>query len=372
VDIVIGAKIPALGNMIKKGMVLYEVNGEETIRVPSQAEGEQLIWIIEAPVDSGTRQYEIQYGNSSPETVAVEGVKQNGRITIVYGNKNLLQYQYETMYPPPGVDSSYKRSAFIHPLWTPHGQVLTRIQPPDHYHHYGIWNPWTHVLFEGDTIDFWNLKKELGTVRFAGFTSLADGPVFSEYEALHEHVVLKGGGGEKIALKELQKVRVYRPHNDYYIVDLISAYSCASESPFTILEYRYAGLGWRATGEWHKGNSEVLTSTGKTRTDADGSRERWYLVQGELGTDFGGVLMMSHTANFNHPEPVRIWPVNLNDRGDVFASFAPTKNTDWLLEPGKTYVQRYRFIVFNGKFTAETAENAWRNYTACPCRIKIQ
>jgi hypothetical protein len=29
-----------------------------------------------------------------------------------------------------------------------------RVQAPDHSHHYGLWNPWTKVLFEGDTVDF--------------------------------------------------------------------------------------------------------------------------------------------------------------------------------------------------------------------------
>src|SRR5215207_7193237 len=92
-------------------------------------------------------------------------------LTISSGNKELLIYQFKTVYPPRGIDTAYKRSGFIHPLYTPHGQVLTRIQPPDHYHHYGIWNPWTHTFFEGDTVDFWNIKDHEGTVRFAKFTS---------------------------------------------------------------------------------------------------------------------------------------------------------------------------------------------------------
>jgi hypothetical protein len=33
---------------------------------------------------------------------------------------------------------------------------------------------------------------------------------------------------------------------------------------------------------------------------------------------------------------------------DVFVNFAPTKNKDWLLEPGKSYTLKYRLVVFNG------------------------
>ena len=288
-------------------------------------------------------------------------LKDGEKLTIEINQKSLLSYQYATMYPPEDVDSSYQRSGFIHPLKTISGHVLTRVQPEDHYHHYGIWNPWTHVLFEGDTLDFWNLVKKEGTVRFGGFKSTSKYEGVAEYQVLHEHVVLKKGA-EKIALNELQTVRVHQPDENYYIVDFKLEYNCATDEPFKILEYRYAGFGWRATEEWHKNNSEILSSEGKTRLNADSTPAKWCIVQGELGTDYGGVVMMSHPENFNHPEPLRIWPVNDKDRGDVFANFSPTKNTDWLLEPGKTYTLNYRLAVFDGKITSEKAESLWKGY----------
>ena len=74
-------------------------------------------------------------------------MKIDSALTISSGNQPLLTYQFKTIYPPKGIDTNYKRSGFIHPLYAPHGQVLTTIQPKDHYHHYGIWNPWTHTFF---------------------------------------------------------------------------------------------------------------------------------------------------------------------------------------------------------------------------------
>ncbi|HPH47498.1 MAG TPA: PmoA family protein, partial [Chryseolinea sp.] len=276
-------------------------------------------------------------------------------------------YHFETVYPPQDIDTAFRRSGFIHPLWTPHGQSLTRIQAPDHYHHYGVWNPWTHVLFEGDTVDFWNLKDKKGTVRFAKFVSVTNGAVYGEFKAVHEHVAFKKNGTEKVALNELQTVRVFQPkaNQDYYVVDITIQMNCASESPFKILEYRYAGLGWRATEKWNKENSEVLTSEGKTRKEADGTTARWCIVQGALDADYGGAVMMSYPSNYNHPEPLRIWPENSNN-GEMFAMFAPTKTKDWLLMPGNTYTLKYRFIVFNGHFTKEKAESGWQHYSAPP------
>jgi len=344
---------------------LIEVHDNKKIMVPYQLNKvEQTIsWMIRQNGQE-TKKHFYQLQKSAPGKPAeISAEDKDGSITIMAGDKKLLRYFHKTVYPPAGIDTNYKRSGFIHPLWSPNGQELTRIQPTDHYHHYGIWNPWTHTLFESDTVDFWNIKGKQGTVRFAKFNSVTNGPVYSEFEALHEHVVFKKDGSEKVALNELQTVRVYHPgdHEDYYIVDITSKMTCASQSPLLIVAYRYGGFGWRATEFWDKNNSEMLTSEGKTRDNTDGTKARWCIVQGALpGNDSGGAVMLSHPSNYNHPEPLRIWDKKANGgRGDVFANFATTKDKDWLLEPGKTYVLKYRLVVFNGKFDAAKAESAW-------------
>jgi len=167
-----------------------------------------------------------------------------GALTISTATRPLLTYQFKTVYPPKGIDTNYKRSGFIHPLYAPHGQLLTRIQPPDHYHHYGIWNPWTHTYFEGDSVDFWNIKGRQGTVRFAKFIYQNTSILSAEFSVLHEHVVFKKDGTEKVALNEVQTVRVYNPDKsgDFYNIDITSKLQCATKSPFLIVAYRYAGL----------------------------------------------------------------------------------------------------------------------------------
>ncbi len=348
-------------------LTLASVEGSKRISIPFQvSHGKQrmLTWTVAAPAN-GVKKAVFELGKGVPAKAEnITATLKDGELTIHAANQNLLRYVYKTVYPPAGIDTAFKRSAFIHPLWTPHGQVLTRIQAPDHYHHYGVWNPWTHVLFEGDTVDFWNIKGKKGTVRFGNFVSVTDGPVFAEYAALHKHVAFKKGGGEKVALNELQTVRVYKPESkqDYYIVDITIELNCASESPFRILEYRYAGLGWRATEKWNKDNVEVMTSEGKTRKESDGSTARWFYVQGALDNDYGGSAWMSHPTNYNFPEPLRIWPENSNN-GEMFAMFAPTKTKDWLLLPGNTYALKYRFVVYNGHFSKEKAESAWSYFS---------
>jgi hypothetical protein len=355
---------------------LLEVKGGKSSAVPFQIEEGNprvLNWIIKTGTGAPAKyQFDLVKGKAGKAPLVMATVKDGGLI-IHKGDQNLLEYYFKTMYPPKGTDTAYKRSGFIHPLWAPHGQVLTRIQPPDHRHHYGIWNPWTHVAYEGDTIDFWNINTKQGTVRFANFVSVEDGPVYSEFEALHEHVVFKKGGGEKVAMNELHDVRVYRPqeNQDFFIVDFNFTMNTADESPVKLLEYRYAGFGWRTTEKWDNKNSMVLTSEGKTRKDADGSKARWCIVQGAIDDDYAGVVMMSFPTNYNYPEPLRIWPENQYNRGDMFANFCPTKDMDWLLLPRQDYHLKYRMLVYNGRVDKDKAESAWQ-YFAYPPKITVR
>ena len=355
-------------NLTEGSFSLVEVKGDKKTPVPFQIINGKLktiTWMARQDNNEAKKTYQL-IKTAPSKFDEIQTTDKDGALVINADNKNLLSYVYRKTYPPAGLDTAFAKSGFIHPLWTPHGQELTRIQPPDHHHHYGIWNPWTHVLFEGDTVDFWNIGGKQGTVRFAKLLSKTDGPVFSEFKVLHEHVVFKKDGSEKIALNEIQTIRVYKPEkgSDYYIVDFTSELTCATASPFHILAYRYAGFGWRATEYWTKDNSEMLTSEGKTRDSTDGTKARWCIVYGALpGNDEGGAVMLSYPANYNHPEPLRIWDKKANNgRGDVFANFAPTKDKDWILEPGRTYTLRYRLVVFNGKFDAAKAESAWQYF----------
>lgn len=357
-------------------ITLVEVVGDKQIEIPYQVEnrGQRILyWLAKQDAPSlKVRTYELIKRTPKAIESPVHIAKEKGALVISAKHKKLLQYNYKTNYPPAGVDSAFKRSGFIHPLWTPNGQSLTRINAPDHYHHYGLWNPWTRVLFEGDTLDFWNLKDRKGTVKFADFVSVNAGQVYGEYQTLHEHIAFTKKG-EKTAMSELQTVRIYQidENQNYYLADITIQLNCASDNPVVLQEYRYGGLGWRATEKWNKDNSETLTSEGKGRVEADGSTARWVILQGNLDQDYGGAVMMSYPTNYNHPEPLRIWPENSNGTGDVFANFSPTKDKDWELMPGKNYVLKYRFIVFNDKFSKEAAEMAWQDF-AHPPKIDIK
>lgn len=300
-------------------------------------------------------------GCQSDSSHSVTSKMEGGNLVVSIEGKPVVSYQYETLPPPKGTNPNYARSGFLHPINTLAGHRITAIHPEDHYHHFGVWNPWTHTLFEGDTIDFWNIGGGQATVRFAEFRKMDSTANSFTFQVLHEHVVQKQDM-EKVALNEVQEIKIIQASPDHYFLDLKFDYSCATDSSFKILEYRYGGLGFRGTEEWNAQNSSTLTSEGKTRDEADGTTGRWSIIQGKLGSANGGVVLMSHPNNFNHPEPLRIWPSEMHE-GNVFINYAPTKTKDWLFEPGKTYSLQYRLVIFDGEVTAETAENWWQNYT---------
>ena len=344
---------------------LMASTASEKVEIPYQRNENKILWKTLTPDES----YFIE--KQAPTTHSAIKIAENeGQLEIYQNERKIIGYQMAIKGVPKGVSENYQRSGYLHPVNTPRGKRLTRIQPEDHYHHYGIWNPWTHTLFEGDTLDFWNLYKKQGTVRFAEMLKKNTGPVFSEFEVLHEHIVLKNDA-DKLALNEIQNIKVFPLNQSQYLMDITIQYECATDQPFKIIQYRYGGFGWRTTEEWDNQNSRVLSSEGNTRKNADGSTARWCIVDGKLNDGHGGALMLSHPENYNHPEPLRVWPEDQYGRGDLFVNFATTKTTDWTFEPGKTYTLKYQLIVYDGKMEVASAEQAWNQF-AKPLQYQLK
>ncbi|WP_162946329.1 DUF6807 family protein [Chitinophaga barathri] len=360
----------------KEGAVyqLYLVEGKKKTPVLSQTGNGRIAWNLGADLLPGkTRTFELwtntkdALASNATEAVTVDNTAEG--FTVKRGAETVLFYQAAIKDVPAGVDTAFRRGGFIHPAYTPGGKVLTNIQPKDHYHHYGIWNPWTDTEFEGQTIDFWNLKKLSGTVR-VNFESnrnrSVSGPVWGGFLQVQDHVVLGKGTPDKTAIKEELEVTAYCGTKDVLIWDYNSKLTCGTASPIILKEYRYGGgFGFRGAEKWNNENSAVLTSEGKTRKDGDMTHARWFKITGALKGGQGGILVLSSPKNFNAPQPLRIWPEK-DQNGQVFAEFSPTKDKAWKLEPGNDYLQEYRVITFDGDLTAEQAEAYWNDYAHPP------
>ena len=357
-------------------IALYRLDKDKKIALRCQVEEGHTarLWFVPDRIIKSNEKviFEIAFEKAKKQDALTTASADAEVIVLSYKGKNILRYYRALHGVPEGVDALFRRSGFIHPLWSPSGEVLTCIQPADHYHHYGIWNPWTRTIVEGREVDFWNLGEGQGTVRFTGVLSTISGPVYGGFKVKQEHIVFEGQGKEKTAINEVWDIRgsVCNIENrEVWVVDFTSVLHNALDSAIELEAYRYGGgIGFRATEKWTRDNCSVMTSEGKSRAEADGTRARWCDVNGAAGGgERSGIVFLSHPANREHPEPMRVWPPDAADgKGYMFFEFCPIRLTSWKLEPEKEYVLRYRMIIYDGKMKPETAELLWKNYTQPP------
>lgn len=346
-------------------VALVALDSEAKKPIPAQIEPgapPRLHWILDALPAGRSRAYAVETAGSSHEPAILASRNDKG-VLLRRGEASVMQYNSAVMPAPEGASPLFARSGFIHPLWAPSGAVVTNIQPADHLHHMGIWMPWTQTKFEGRPVDFWNLNKGQGTVRFAEMLGETSGPVYGGFRVRQEHVAFgPDEGRETVVLDEIWDVKVYNvggPQEGFWLWDFVSTQRVVADSPLLLEEYRYGGLGYRAPESWDKENAGYLTSEGLERDKAHTSRGRWCDMRGRESAEapWRGVTIMSHPENHEHPEPMRVWP-----EGKVFFNFAPVQAGDWQLEPGREYTFRYRFYVHEGLLDVSAAERYWRDF----------
>lgn len=349
-----------------EGVELFEVKGKDRVKVIFQLEPGRIWWLLDGKTrPQETRIFELQKRAGVSKLIIgfMWAIDTSGVLTLGDFEHMRMKYHAAVMPAPAGVDSVYQRSGFIHPLFAPDGQVLTNIQPTDHYHHYGIWNPWTHTSFGGKEVDFWNLQKKEGHVEFVSYLSRTIGNIWTGFKALQAHMA-----GAVKAMDEVWDVRVYNagPDSTRYTWDFTSTLSCATLEGIQLLQYRYGGgFGLRATEEWKAGNTELVTSAGRTRNNADSTRARWVKITGTTGKGKAGMLILCAADNYDAPQPLRVWADNA-ERGELMLNYSPTKMKGVELLYGAEYRQRYRIVVFNGELSVADAENAWQAFVHPP------
>jgi len=113
-----------------------------------------------------------------------------GQIVVTEGEQPVLQYNYLTQQPPEGFVASVTkgnrryaraRSNYIHPLYGPHGEVLTHDWSKDHPHHRGIYWAWPEVDWRGERADLHALQRVFA--RPTGNITLRNGDTSARIEA---------------------------------------------------------------------------------------------------------------------------------------------------------------------------------------------
>ncbi len=309
-------------------------------------------------------------GGKSPERVTV--TPERGDLKLSVAGREALWFRLDRdRLPRTEIKPEIKRAGYIHPVFSPAGQLVTDDYPSNHVHHHGIWTPWTKTSFQGRSPDFWNMHLKKGAEDLVALDGTWSGAVHGGFEARLKMVDLSAPAPVTV-LNETWRVTLYDVAANSAPVrmfDLVVTQMCATSDPLILPEYHYGGFGFRGAGEWN-GPGEAaryLTSEGITdRIAGNNTRARWcYLGGPGTAGPLAGTATLGHPDNFRAPQPVRLHP-NM-----PYFSFVPQQLGEFRIEPGKPYVAQFRFIVSDGPPDRAQIDAYWNGY-ARPARATVE
>jgi hypothetical protein len=286
------------------------------------------------------------------------------RIRVTLRSKPVLEYVKTERQVPEGIEPHFRRSGYIHPVFTPTGQEISGDFPADHAHQHALFFAWTKAEFDGKKVDFWNQAKDLGKIEFREVVNLTREEQQVAFSVKHAFTV--GAGDQKVdALHEIWTVTVHHTPEDHFLFDVESVQECASSKPLNLPEYHYGGMSFRGNYEWlkekddhsiHPGNVVYLTSDGKDRWDGNHTRVNWVAFSGRIGGQDASAAVFCSPKNFRAPQHVRIHP------NKPYFCFAPMVDGPFTIEPGQKYMSRYRYLVTSKATDLNMIQEQWNEY----------
>lgn len=291
-------------------------------------------------------------------------VETDDTIRITLSDRPVLEYVKKARPVPQGIEKHFRRSGYIHPVYTPTGQEISGDYPADHAHQHALFFAWTKSRFDGRKIDFWNQAKQLAGVEFREISNVVRGAKKVSFDAKHAFTV--GVGDERVdALYETWTVTVHQTPGDYFLFDIQSVQQCASKKPVVIEKHHYGGMAFRGNAQWLKekddhsvnpGDLQFLTSDGKDRWDGNHTRPDWVALSGRLDGQEVSLAIFGSPKNFLAPQPVRLHP------NKPYFCFTPAFEGAFTIEPGEEYVSRYRYLVTSDSVDTAAVNQRWREY----------
>jgi len=286
-------------------------------------------------------------------------------LVIWHGKNAVVTYHKAEVPPPDGVDPVYTRSGLLHPVRSPSGGGVTGIHPKDHYHHLGFWHAWVNCEHGGKPVDFWNLKKKQGVIRYETTLEIVSKPDQAGFVVEQSHIAFKGEDKTDPVRVLQEAFRVAAQLVDgAYEIDYETLQTNVSEDALKLPAYRYGGpIAYRAPHSWNKDNSDYLSSEGKTRIDGHTTRSKWCAMFGpteETGKN-ASITILCHKDNHDFPQRMRVWPPKSNN-GAIFFNYVPIQETAWEIAPGEKSMMRYRLVVEDQKPDPKALDARWARF----------
>jgi len=298
---------------------------------------------------------------------------ESGQILISDAGKPVLRYNYQTVFEKDAIDTlaankyiktpndtfmanpsiyAVPRSNYIHPVYGPEGELLTRDWSKDHPHHRGIYWAWPEVEFGSKRGDLHALQ--IVFARPTGKIILQSGNEFAQVEA--ENLWM---WGDSIPIvNEVAVIRAYRSKEAGRIIDLAFRFEALKDS-VTIARREtklYGGLNIRMQTPKLQEISFVSDSTdqlpGRAWSDLSG------LFAGAVKSS--GLMVLQNHNNPDYPGEYIQYP-ELSWCQPTF----PASGTRYALIPGKPLVLRYRLLVHPGtKPDKDMSSKLWDTYNS--------
>ena len=264
-------------------------------------------------------------------------------------------------------DWGARKKPAIHPLRTPAGHVLTRMQPPDHPWHRALWFA---IKYVGDE-NFWEERPPYGVQRHTE-PPRTEGPDVAGRTSLVGTVRWTRPDQVSAAFEERRRLTHVPLGEDAYAIDLDTTLTATRavtirSEPFTTWG-GYGGLSLRGRADWH--DTRLLLADGTVHDRVLGDPSPWCDLSGPVGEgdlDVGGVTVLDHPGNRRHPVP---WygstrAATYGDEGwsnFLNAAFLFAEPMD--LAAGEALRVRHRVVVHDGWWDVDRVGAAWDAYVS--------
>lgn len=297
-------------------------------------------------------------------------VKQtDAAITVLHNADVLLVFNKKSPPVPEGMKKIYHRSGFIHPVNTPGGKTVTSTFPIDHPHQHGIFTAWTKTKYDGREIDFWNLAKGQGRVRFEKnprgnpAVSLFEGakePIAVSFDVNLVHSIVADPPVDVLA--ESWHITVFDvfPDEDSFSFEITLKQTALTDKPLIVQKYHYGGFAVRGPTRWvlakdaddNPGNekrepSYFLNNLGSDRIKGNHEHATWVSMGGKIDGDDASITVICESENFRAPQAARLHPTK------PYFCYAPCVDGEFVIDKEHPYEAKYFFIVSDKKMTAE-------------------
>ena len=246
---------------------------------------------------------------------------------------------------------SYVRDArkkpHVHPLRTPSGHCLTRVEPDDHPWHRGLWFTIKYVNGE----NFWEEAPPYGVLRHRDDTTI---------EWIRPDK-------ESVAIREQRRIAHVDLGDGAYALDLTFELEPQRDTVLDRTEFTtwggYGGLSFRGRGDWT--DTRLLLADGTEHERVLGTRSPWCDLSGAIEGTTGGAAFLDAPANPAHPVPwyASTRAATYGDEGwSNFLNAAFLWDGPLEVAAGETLRFDYRVVVHDGIWDAATIDACYRDW----------